>query len=158
MCIKKKNVYVSADYVRTVEDDSANSRFLRRLYLHRRLLNPIIEKEDENGAMFVFELSRLKRIRRFVKKDKKLLYVYRKLKDFEMPKCGGCGSEIFMRYPYTYRNNNGCVSKSVECSVCSSYSNEYFRKIQDFARNNGTKAALLMIKNDEKTDENDLPF
>ncbi len=64
--------------------------------------------------------------------------------------CSGCGCDYLKHMPYTYRDVDGCVGKSNECSLCRNLSTPYRSEIREYSRKYGTlKTLMKMLTEDE---------
>ena len=60
--------------------------------------------------------------------------------------CSGCGCDYLMYIPITYRDVDGCVRKSNECSLCRYLSTPYRNEIRDYSKKHGTLKTLMKLQ------------
>lgn len=66
--------------------------------------------------------------------------------------CSGCGCDYLKYMPYTYRDVDGCVGKSSECSLCRNLSTPYRNEIWEYSQRHGSLRALMRL-----LDEGEIP-
>lgn len=62
--------------------------------------------------------------------------------------CSGCGCDYLMYMPSTYRDVDGCVGKSIECSLCRDLSTSYRNEIREYSQKHGTLKTLMKLLNE----------
>lgn len=62
--------------------------------------------------------------------------------------CSGCGCHYLMYMASTYRDVDGCVGKSSECSLCRTLSTPYRSEIREYSQKHGTLKTLMKLLNE----------
>lgn len=70
--------------------------------------------------------------------------------------CSGCGCDYLMYMPITYRDVDGCVGKSSECSLCRDLSTPYRNEIREYSQEHGTLKALMKLLNESEIPANNI--
>ena len=61
-----------------------------------------------------------------------------------------------MYMPYTYRDTDGCVGRSNECSLCRDLSTPYRNEIREYSEKYGTLKTLMKLLNEGEIDAKDV--
>ena len=61
-----------------------------------------------------------------------------------------------MYMPYTYRDTDGCVGRSNECSLCRDLSTPYRNEIREYSEKHGSLKTLMKLLDEGEIDAKDV--
>lgn len=153
--IRLESVLVCSLFGEDFYDDSPNAAFMRILMDNKEKVEPVICNEGEGTTLLVFYSHKLKNVSELFKDNPEVYKLYIEAVNGKMHTCTTCGCRILGPFPYTYRNNCGCVGRSYECYICRQYTNKGTYYIRKYRKKHGSKKTVIKATIDGFSQEGD---
>lgn len=151
---KEKNVTLFYAKSENRNDIYGFEEFFEVVKKHREKIKPLYY-EGFNNIQYVIvkKQSVRKNMELFPEKCKEIIDRIVEDRCFH---CSGCGCDYLMYMPITYRDVDGCVGKSSECSLCRDLSTLYRNEIREYSQKHGTLKALMKLLNESEIPANNI--
>lgn len=151
---KEKNVTLFYAKNENREDVYGFEEFFDVVKKHRDKIKPLYyEAFNKIQYVIVTKQSIRKNIELFPEKCNEITSRIVEDKCFQ---CSGCGCNYLMYMPYTYREVDGCVGRSNECSLCRDLSTPYRNEIREYSQKHGTLKTLMKLLDEGEIDSKDV--
>ena len=151
---KEKNVTLFYAKNENREDVYGFEEFFDVVKKHRDKIKPLYyESFNKIQYVIVAKQSIRKNIELFPEKCKEITSRIVEDRCFH---CSGCGCDYLMYMASTYRDVDGCVGKSNECSLCRDLSTPYRNEIRDYSKKHGTLKTLMKLLNEGEIPATDI--
>lgn len=107
---------------------------------NKKILKPLCFENKKGKVIIVLYKKRLKLVLKLALE--KNADFFKEIMNCKYRICSSCGYGYMTYYPYTYRDNCGCIGISYECEICKRYSDKSIYKIAEHARRHGTKKPI----------------
>ena len=143
---KEKNVTLFYAKNENRKDIYGFEEFFDVVKKHKDKIKPLYYERFSNiQYVIVKKQSVRKNMELFPEKCKEIIDRIAEDKCFH---CSGCGCDYLMYMPHTYRNVDGCVSKTNECSLCRELATPYRNEMQEYSKKHGSLKTLFKILNE----------
>ena len=148
-----EGVLICAMYCSEYDNESEYMSFVKSIIDNKEKLETLFCEEGSNYEIIIFYSRKLRRISSLFKHNQKQYELYEKVINGYVSTCIHCGCGILGPFPYSYRDNGGCIGKTSECYICREYNHKGVSLIREYCKEYGSEKAIIKAANDGFDDE-----